>query len=209
MADSETLSLVRQAARGDRAAIDDLLTRHRGQLKRMVAVRMDPRLAARLDPSDIVQEVLAEAARSVPADLEYDPGRFYLWLRQIAWDRLSHIHRHHVRTAKRSVAREADLGAGYLPDESVMTLANCIMADGTGPSRWAIREEVRRRVRTALADLPAADREVLVLRYLEQLSTRETAALLGLSESAVKSRQLRAIQRLERMLGDLRKDDQP
>jgi RNA polymerase sigma-70 factor (ECF subfamily) len=67
--DSETISLVRQAARGDRAAIDDLLTRHRGQLKRMVAVRMDPRLAARLDPSDVVQEVLAEAVKSVPADL--------------------------------------------------------------------------------------------------------------------------------------------
>jgi RNA polymerase sigma-70 factor (ECF subfamily) len=50
---------------------------------------------------------------------------------------------------------------------------------------------------------------VLVLRYLEDLSTRELAAVLGLSESAVKMRQLRALCRLRDLLGDDLAEDLP
>jgi RNA polymerase sigma-70 factor (ECF subfamily) len=61
---------------------------------------------------------------------------------------------------------------------------------------------VRERVHAALARLPAADREVLVLRHLEQLPTREIAAVLGVSEGAVYTRHLRALERLRGLLGD-------
>jgi RNA polymerase sigma factor (sigma-70 family) len=52
-----------------------------------------------------------------------------------------------------------------------------------------------------LASLSKTDREVLVLRILEGLPTRETAALLGMSEVAVRSRQVRALERLKARLG--------
>ena len=58
-------------------------------------------------------------------------------------------------------------------------------------------------MRAALAQLPQRDREVLVLRYLEQLSTREMAEVLGTPEGTVKSRHLRALERLRGLLGDL------
>jgi RNA polymerase sigma factor (sigma-70 family) len=48
--------------------------------------------------------------------------------------------------------------------------------------------------------LSANDRRVLVLRFLEQLSTAETAAVLEISETAVRMRQLRAIQRVQKLL---------
>jgi RNA polymerase sigma-70 factor (ECF subfamily) len=66
---------------------------------------------------------------------------------------------------------------------------------------------VRERVRAALAQLAERDREVLVLRYLEQLSTREIAEVLGIPEGTVKSRHLRALERLRGLLGDL--EDEP
>ncbi len=209
MTGGDKTALVQRAIHGDRAAISDLFAQHRAQLRRMIAVRMDPRLTARFDPSDVVQDVLAEAAQRISKDLDGQADQFYPWLRQLAWDRLSHLHRHHVRTQKRSVRREADSWDGGLPDESVMKLADRIMASGTGPSRYAVREEVRRRVRTALADLPPADREVLVLRFLEQLSVNDTAAVLDVSTSAVRSRQFRALVRLEKMLADLQRDELP
>jgi DNA-directed RNA polymerase specialized sigma24 family protein len=58
----------------------------------------------------------------------------------------------------------------------------------------------RARLRTALGQLASPDREVLVLRYLEQLTTTEAAAVLGVSGSAVKMRVLRALQRLRELL---------
>jgi RNA polymerase sigma-70 factor (ECF subfamily) len=65
-----------------------------------------------------------------------------------------------------------------------------------------VREELRLRVRRALGRLGERDREVLVLRYLEQLSVCEIAAVLGVSEGAVKTRHARALLRLEALLGD-------
>src|SRR5262249_26545307 len=61
--DSATEPLLRQAGQGDAAARDELLARPRPRLRAAVAVRLDRRLAPRVDPSDVVQETLAEAAR--------------------------------------------------------------------------------------------------------------------------------------------------
>ena len=105
---AETDALLERASRGDDQARQRLLERHRSRLKRMVAVRMDRRLAARLDPSDVVQEALADAARDLPDYLRTRPMAFYPWLRQLAWDRLVRLHRHHIDTGRRSVDRERD-----------------------------------------------------------------------------------------------------
>jgi RNA polymerase sigma-70 factor (ECF subfamily) len=66
----------------------------------------------------------------------------------------------------------------------------------SSPSRQLLREELRERVQNALAKLKPRDREVLVLRHLEQLSTPETAEVLAISEAAVKKRHLRALERV-------------
>ena len=73
---------------------------------------------------------------------------------------------------------------------------------GSSPSAGLLREEVRRRVQAAIARLPERDREVLVLRHLEQLSVADAAAVLGVSEGAFKSRHLRALRRLRGLLGE-------
>jgi RNA polymerase sigma-70 factor (ECF subfamily) len=197
----DTEELLQRSAAGDRGARGDVLQRHRARLRRLVSVHMDPRLAARLDPSDVVQEVLAEADRRLDNYLRDRPLPFYPWLRQLAVDRLADAHRYHVRTARRSVTRE-EAGLPGLPESSVAELAAQLVASGTGPSEAARRQELKERVRAALAALSDQDREVLVLRHLEQLSAREAAAVLGLTEAALKSRALRAMQRLRKRLGN-------
>ena len=83
----DTAQLIEQATRGDGQARHDLLVRHQSRLRQMVVVRMDRQLAARVDPSDVVQDALAEAHRTMGDYLRSRPLPFYPWLRRLAWER--------------------------------------------------------------------------------------------------------------------------
>src|SRR4051812_8664456 len=168
----DTEELLRQASRGDQPARQQLLARHRDRLRRMVAVRLDPRLAARVDPSDVVQEALLDAAQKLDGYLRERPVPFYPWLRRLAWEHLVKLHERHVLARRRSVLRE-EPGILALPEDSAVLLAQRLAGEGTSPSQRLVRKELRDRVRAALARLSANDREVLVLRYLEQLATAD------------------------------------
>jgi RNA polymerase sigma-70 factor, ECF subfamily len=195
----DTEQLLQQAAAGDPGARGRLLDRHRPRLRKMVACRLDRRLAPRLDPSDVVQDVLAEADRRLGQYLRERPLPFYPWLRQLAWDRLVALHRRHVRVGKRSVLREEG-DALALPEESAAELAARLVTSATSPSQRLVRQELRQTLQEALARLGERDREVLALRHLEQLSVAETAAVLGVTPGAAKVRHLRALQRLRDLL---------
>ena len=88
-----------------------------------------------------------------------------------------------------------------MPDESLAELASRLVTSATSPSQRLLRKEIQERIRAALKRLPGRDREVLEIRHLEQLSVAETAAVLGISQAAVKTRHLRALQRLQEHLG--------
>src|SRR5437763_1411592 len=100
----DTDLLLDRAASGDGTARRQLLDKHRRRLRRMIALRLDRRLAARVDPSDVVQEALADAGRKLDGYLRDRPLPFYPWLRQLAWERLVKLHRRHT-AGKRDVAR--------------------------------------------------------------------------------------------------------
>jgi RNA polymerase sigma-70 factor (ECF subfamily) len=188
-----------QQAGHDAEAWARLLDRQRERLCRLVQLRMDPRLRARIDPSDVVQEALVEAVQQRADYLRHRPLPLYPWLRQKTLQKLVDLHRRHVQARRRSVAREEPAA---LPDESAVELARRLFARGSSPSAGLNRAELRDRVQAALLRLPERDREVLVLRHIEQLSPAEIAAVLGLTEGAVYTRHLRALRRLRDLLTD-------
>ncbi len=173
---TDTEALLDRATRGDDTAREALLDQHRHRLRRMVAARLDRRLAARVDPSDVVQEALAEAAENLDAYLRDRPLPFYPWLRRFAWERLMKLHRHHIKSQRRSVTREE---AWIMPDESAQQLANRLLSRGTNPVGRLIRDELRDRIRAALAGMAESDREVLVMRNLEHLSSTRSPLCWG------------------------------
>jgi len=207
-AEPDTDALLDRAAAGDGEARNRLLARHRRRLRRLIAVRLDRRLAARVDPSDVVQESLAEADRRLDAYLAERPVPFYPWLRRLVLERLIDLHRRHIRSQKRSVRREAALDVP-LSDESLRDLAEHLLDTGSSPSAGLQRDEERARLADLLGRLPDGDRELLVMRHLEHLSVRDIAAVLGISEGAVKVRQVRALARLRGLLGPLNEESPP
>jgi RNA polymerase sigma-70 factor (ECF subfamily) len=199
--DAETESLLERAREGDAAARSELLELHRERLRRMVAIRVDKRLAARVDPSDIVQEAMRDAFKRLGEYFATPEIAFYPWLRRIAWDRLMDMYRQHIAAEKRSVLKER-IRSPELNDESMAELAHNLAANSQNPRQQAIAAELEARMMAALGRLKSDDRELLVLRYMEQLDVEEIASVMGISRTAVTSRHLRAIQRLRELLGN-------
>jgi RNA polymerase sigma-70 factor (ECF subfamily) len=196
----ETQDLLDQARAGQPTAVDRLLTAHREPLRRMIGLRLDPALAARLDASDIVQDVLLEAHRRLNEYLLNPVMPFRLWLRHIAKDHVIDAHRRHRQAQRRSLDREQPLVPAVLADHSSAELAAQLLDNERTPASAAIQRELQRRLDGAVAALDEDDREVILLRHREQLSNQEVAVALGLSEAAASMRYLRAVRRLRTTL---------
>ena len=203
----DTDLLLRDAARGDEAAVRRLLDRYRERLRRMVSLRLDSRVSARVDASDVVQEALFDAAQKLVDYARERPIPFYPWLHRLAADKLALAHRHHLRAGRRSVAREEADTFVWLQGSSRLLVDWLVASDAT-PGDAFFRSERQRQVHVALERLAPAEREVLVMRYLEDLAFPEIAAVLGIGESAAKMRHLRAIEKIRSVLdsGEARSD---
>ena len=195
-----TDDLLRRARAGDAAALGALFAHHRDRLRQLVRLRLDRRVAGRLDPSDVLQEAYLDVARRFPEYAAAAAVPFYVWLRELTGQRLIDLHRRHLGAKMRNAGLEVSLGRGALPRASSASLAEMLMGRLTSASRAAVRAETRLRVQEALNSMDPLDREVLVLRHFEVLSNEETARVLGIKPSAASNRHVRALRRLEEIL---------
>jgi RNA polymerase sigma-70 factor (ECF subfamily) len=193
---AETCRLLEEIRQGDARALEDLLERYRAPLHQFVAARLDPRLAARFDPSDVVQETQLVLARRMDDYLERRPMPFHLWARKTARERLLDLRTHH-RRQRRAVGREA-----ALPDRSSLLLVRPLLSRGPSPSERLQAEEFATQVSAAVAALSDADREVLLLRHAEELPFDEIGALLDIEPAAARKRFGRALLRLQTLLSE-------
>jgi RNA polymerase sigma-70 factor (ECF subfamily) len=200
---AQSSELLRRAGEGDTAALGQLLEGHRARLRRMVRLRLDPRLQGRVDASDVLQEAFLEAAQRLAEYLRDPRMPFFLWLRFLTGQRLLMLRRRHLGAAARDAGREISLQHGAMPEASSACLAAQLMGKITAPLQAAIRAEMKVRLQEVLNRMEPIDREVLALRHFEQLNNNETAAVLGITPSGASSRYLRALKRLKEFLGQV------
>jgi RNA polymerase sigma-70 factor (ECF subfamily) len=180
--------------RGESAALAELFNHYRPRLQHMVAFRLDRRLAARVDASDVLQEVYLDVSRQIQGYLQEPKVCFYVWLRGLTWERLVKLQRRHG-AQRRAVGREMPLAA-----EASSLLAAKLLAAGSTPSQALLKKELRQRLQTALAKLAPDDREVILMRDFEDMSNGEVAQALDLSDSGATMRYGRALVRLKEIL---------
>lgn len=191
----ETCALLEKIGRGDTRALENLLQRYRAELHDFIACQFDPRLRARVDPSDIVQETQIELVRRMDDFLANRPMPFRLWLRKKAMERLLNLRRDHLTRARRSVSREQ-----VLPERSSLLLIRPLLARGPSASQNLQARELAERISRAVARLSDADREVLLLRHAEDLPFEDIACLLDIEPAAARKRFGRALLRLQKIL---------
>src|SRR5260370_25357929 len=106
---SETVRLIERSQAGDTQALNELFTRHRERLCRMVEMRLDHRLQARIGASDVIQDAYVDVVGRLEEYLRDPKLPFFLWLRLVVGERLLKLHRHHLGTQRRAAGRDAAL----------------------------------------------------------------------------------------------------
>ncbi len=195
--------LLDRAAAGDAASLGLLLEQYRSRLRRMVGLRLDPRLQGRVDTSDVIQEAFIDASRRLPDYVREPKAPFFLWLRFLTGQKLLELRRRHLGAEVRDAGREVSLYRGSMPEASSACLAAQLVGKVTAPLQAAIRAEMKLRLQEALNGMDPVDREVLALRHFEQLSNAEVAEVLNLAASGASSRYVRALKRLKEIMSTI------
>jgi RNA polymerase sigma-70 factor (ECF subfamily) len=195
--------ILARVAAGDLSALGEMLNAYRPRLRRVISLRLDRRLQGRVDPSDILQEACLEISRRVAeqAGPREIPG--FLWLRMVTGQKLLEVHRRHLGTQLRDVAREVTLYAGAIPQASSASLAKFLLASQSSACRAVQRTELQLQLQEVLNSMDPLDREVLSLRHFEELTNREVAQVLGITPTAASNRYVRALERLKEILSQI------
>lgn len=194
--------VIEQLRDGGEEAVAELFARYRDKLLRIVALRLDARLLSKVDCDDILQEAYVTASRRVGDYLERPSVPVFVWLRQVTTQVLIDTHRRYLDTQMRDVRQELTHPlAGGQPGDSIC-LVNHLADSLTSPSQCAVRQELLAGMRVALKQLGDMDREVLMLRHLEELSNNEVAEILEIDKYAASKRYLRALARLREAMPD-------
>jgi RNA polymerase sigma-70 factor (ECF subfamily) len=199
MDSTETDHLLERARQGETQALAELFARYRENLRLAVGLRLDPRVRARVDVSDVVQETCLEATRRLPEYLHNRPLPFDLWLRWLAHEKVLALHRQHLYADKRAVGREVP----PLPADASSCMVAGLLGREPTPSRAAVAAELADKLRLALGRLDEDERDMILWRHFEHLLNREIAQLLGVTEAAAAKRYVRALERLRGLLHEL------
>jgi RNA polymerase sigma-70 factor (ECF subfamily) len=156
-------------------------------------------LRAKFDPSDIVQQTLLDAHRQQAQFRGSTPGEMAGWLRRMLACNLADAMRAFSR-GKRDVARERSLTAAL--DQSSAQIGSWLQAHQSSPSEKAQHAEDLLRLAQALAELPDAQCEAVVLHYWQGQTLAEVATELGRTEPAVAGLLQRGLKTLRNLLAD-------
>lgn len=173
------------------------LERFRPYLALLGRTHLDPRHAAKIDASDLVQQTLLEGLAKQDQFRGRSEAELAAWLRQILIHNLADAVRALGR-AKRDVARERPLEPDI--EKSFSRVDAWLVAMQSSPSQHAVKTEELLRLADALSDLPEPQREAVVLHHLQSRPLAEVAAELERSESAVAGLIHRGLKKLRERL---------
>jgi len=173
--------LVGSARSGDSACLEELS----GILHKEIFSMVYHRTGSRMDAEDVTQETFLEMSRKI-RQLK-DPDRFKSWLYRIALNRVKDFHR-----KKKLLSLFATTGAVEGTDPT---------GDSNNPLSQIMEKEFWREFYGFTRQLPRKEREVFLLRYVDQVRIREIAETLKNSESTVKTHLYRALKKFKRASG--------
>jgi RNA polymerase sigma-70 factor (ECF subfamily) len=181
--------------------LDDILNKNRQRLRRLIDLRIDRRLQARVDASDVIQETFIEATKRFDGYADERAVSPYVWLRFLACQKLNQLHRKHLGAQARAADREVSVNQQVGPSATSAVMAIDLLDQGLSPSQIVAGKERASQMQDLIESMSEDDREIIALRNFEQLSKVEVAEILQISTDAAYKRYVRAIQKLRALMG--------
>ena len=181
--DFETIELARS---GSQAASSQIVNKYYGYLLFVANKQLEPALAGRASPSDVVQDTIVQLPQKLVGFAGETETELKAWLRAALCNTLKNTRRYHLQQ-KRSVAREAKLPSSKFED--VFT-----------PSEVLQCRERLSALENGLKKLSEKDQEVLRMRHEEGWTFAEIGKVLSVSTDAARMSWGRAIERLKKRI---------
>ena len=185
-----------QAREGSLEALSDLLEKYRSLLLWTAQQGLDAGLRTKFGASDVVQETLLEAFRDFPQFQGQSDEQWQAWLRQVLANNLANFERRYRHADKRLLERERSIDA----ESAVRREAERAVRRESPVEIEAMRKEHAASLTAALSALPDDYRQVLLLRYQQQLAFSDIATRMGRSENAVRKLWARAVRSLQEQM---------
>jgi RNA polymerase sigma-70 factor, ECF subfamily len=175
-----------------------LLEAYRPFLLSIATAEFDSDLKAKAGPSDLVQETFIEAQRDFANFTSDSLTELRIWLHTILMNNLADLRKRYLKAEQRQVRRERPLTASGSKD----LMRALVAPDGQSPSRMAISAEERARIEVGLNRLPAAYRQVIIMRSQQRQSFEKIGEAIGRTSDAARMLWNRAVLRLKHELED-------
>lgn len=179
--------------------LDPALTEHSDRLLALARRNLNPVLAKRVSPEDVVQETLAAACRRTDFMQNCPDIPVYCKLRKLLFQTITDLERKHLQSQKRDAYREQEI-AGAEEVSSPALDWNMFADTVTGPLTQIARQDRYELLRKTMETLPEHDREILELRHFDGMSNQECADALHLTPKNASIRYVRALERLKKQL---------
>ena len=175
------------------------LLEHRDRLLSLARRNLNPILARRFSPEDIVQETLSAACRKLDFMQNRPDIPVYCKLRKLLFQTITDLERKHLQSQMRDAYREREISGG----EGVTSPGldwNMFADTVTGPLTQIARQDRYELLRKTMESLPENDRIILELRHFDGMSNTECAEALHLTQKNASIRHVRALERLKKQL---------
>lgn len=175
---------------------------YREQLLSLAVRNLNPVLARRVSPEDVVQETLSSACSKIDFFENRPDVPVYFKLRTILFQTITSMERKHLQAKKRDAYKELEVVDGDDTATQAQANWNQFAATVTGPMTRVARKDRYALLKEAIDGLPENDRHILEMRHFDGLGNAECARLLAIEPKAASIRYVRALQRLREKLAE-------
>ncbi|MCA9187824.1 MAG: sigma-70 family RNA polymerase sigma factor [Pirellulaceae bacterium] len=186
----------------DSDALAQFLADNQARLRAYIESNMSAALRQKIDADDLVQETGVACLKSLP-EIDLAERDLFGWLCQVAQRRIMDAGRKYINSQKRAAKREVPIDAGSKSGTDQAGLINLLVASITSPSQAFSRDQREFKLLAAMQTLPEQSQEVIRMRYVEGLPTKEIADRIGKSDGSVRVMLTRCLKKLEEALSNI------